>query len=486
MRISDGNMSFLTPERKKILLFGLLIGQVMLCFCYGFLPAGRDAFPLFSMLYLGQFLAFALSIWFLTSTPISWMWILVAAALGRLVLLFSYPVLEDDFWRYLWDGRVLAHGINPYSYKPLDHALDFLDTGYRHQIGWKQYGTIYPPVSIFVFSLAHLLRPDSLLALKVILVGFDLATGVVVAGWMRAKNISTKWSLLYFLNPLVLKEIANSGHLDSIAVFFSVAAGFYLDKGQRKIEGTRTKFAAWLFLAIAIASKLYPVVLVPLFFKLSGRGRWRCACGFTLMLLFLYAPVFLAGTSGLSGTEAFARHWIFNAGPYRVLQKGSELLLHGFTESHEWAALLLKDDLLAKLVGGAMATIFIGYRALRATAKTEVSTEITLALGTLLLLSPVVNAWYLLWFLPFACIIGSVPWLAFSFLVVASYSWWYSPELAFYLRWTEYSVFFVLLVIFRRAATLEQKVKAYKENELEAVIGTTDEKLQAEPPFGIS
>ena len=479
-------MSFLTAERKKTFLFALLFGQVMLCISYAFLPRGPDAFPLFSTLFLAQFLAFTLFIWSLSSTHFGWKWIVGAAVFGRAILLFTHPVLEDDFWRYLWDGRVLAHGLNPYSYKPLDRALDFLNTSYRHQIGWKQYGTIYPPVSIFVFALAYLLSPDSLLALKMILSGFDMATGLLVAAWMRSKSISLKWSALYFLNPLVLKEIANSGHLDSIAVFFSVASGLCLAKSIIERGSAKLTFAAWVLLAISIASKIYPVVLIPLFFKLSGRWRWWCACAFLLLLLVLYAPVFLAGTTGLSGTEAFARHWIFNAGPYRVLQKVSELTLLGFSEAHPWTLVLLKNDFLAKLLSGLMLFAFVIHRSFEATAKSDVATEMMLALGALLILSPVVNAWYLLWFLPFACIMGSVPWLAFTFLVVASYSWWYSPELAFYMRWAEYGIFFALLIIFRSATTLEQKVRAREQNELKSVIETTHEKHEAEAPFGIS
>lgn len=157
MSLSDWNMSFLTPERRNKLFLALLMTQILACIPYGFLPSGPNSFLPFFLLYSIQFLFFGACVWMLRATSVNWRWILGLAVLARIILLFTEPVLEDDFWRYLWDGRVLAHGFNPYAFKPLDPTLDTLDVAYRHHIGWKQFGTIYPPFSIYIFAFSHLL-----------------------------------------------------------------------------------------------------------------------------------------------------------------------------------------------------------------------------------------------------------------------------------------------------------------------------------------
>ena len=75
--------------------------------------------------------------------------------LFRVGPLLSTPYLSTDPYRYVWDGRVQAHGINPYRYVPADPALAGLRDGaiYEH-INRKTYAkTVYPPGSQVVFLL---------------------------------------------------------------------------------------------------------------------------------------------------------------------------------------------------------------------------------------------------------------------------------------------------------------------------------------------
>ena len=191
----------------------------------------------------------------------------------------------------------------------------------------------------------------------------------------------------------------------------------------------------------------YPICLVPLFFKVD---RWRRPgfLTFGILLMIAYSPFLAAGFHILNGTEAFARHWIFNAGAYRVFQNGVPLLISPLTDlkilPEATASFFLKEDRLAKLMVVILFSVFTFYRAKKIKTADELPSESVNVLGALLILSPVVNGWYVLWILPFACITRNKPWLLFSFLVFASYSWWYSEDLAFYLRWVEYIVFFVI------------------------------------------
>lgn len=447
--VSGARPDFLTLRQKKYFLLFLLFGYLSLCFVYSFLPGGAVVFPWYLALYTAHFVVYGGLLWLLRYSQPNLIGLLAVAILARVILLPSDPILENDYWRYLWDGRVLAHGINPYSYKPLEHALDHLDVFYRQQIGWKQYGTIYPPVSIMVFAISHLVAPDSLLGLKLVLIIFELATGAVVLLWLKRMNISLKWSSIYFFSPLLLKEIANSAHLDSIAVFFATLS-VYLIWSSNKNSHSWVSLAGWVSLALAVASKLYPICFVPLFLKVD-RWRWRGLIIFLGCLILIYGPFVGTGYNLFNGTEAFAKHWIFNASLYKVIQKGISITVLFFESSNlistEIVRFLLQNDRLAKICAGSLFAVFVYLRAKALKNIDDLPDEVVNVLGALLILSPVVNGWYLLWLFPFACVTRNKPWLCFSFLIVAGYAWWYSRELALYLKWLEYLILFGTLYV---------------------------------------
>jgi hypothetical protein len=345
--------------------------------------------------------------------------VLPCALASRVVLWFSEPVFEADYYRYLWDGHVLSQGINPYLHPPDAPALDDYETDYRFFIQWSQYRTIYPPVAQYVFALAHVLAPDSLLALKVLLTLFDLATGLVLIAFLRARGLDPGGSALYLLNPLVLKEVANSAHVDALPSFLALAAAYFLYVDRRG--------RAWLFLALAAGAKLYAVSLAPALARLDARYRTH-ALGAAMLFAVLYVPFLGAGTDLLGGGVAFARHWVFNASLYRVLSA------------------VLPSPTAAKLAAGALFVLFVSWRVRRLRERDGIPAAALAILGTLLLLSPVVNAWYVLWLVPFACLERSLPWLAFSFLVGLSYSWFHSPTSAHYFQAVEYTFLGALLV----------------------------------------
>lgn len=440
----------MTKSAKINLLISLLIAYLLICLCYFLLPKGPQAFPSFLLLISSQFLIYFFVLLNLRKNDIHINWIIGAGILLRFLLIYSAPILENDYWRYLWDGRVLAHGINPYLYKPLDPALNFLSTNYRQLIGWKQFGTIYPPFSILIFALTHKIIPDSLIALKFVLCIFDIGTGLIIIYWLKGLNIERKWSALYFLNPLVIKEISNSAHLDSIAVFFSVFAAYLLWKGIKDNSNRKILFS-WILLAFAVTSKLYPICLFPLFFKLDKK-KWRNAFFFFSIIAISYLPFFSAGIHLANGTEAFARYWIFNASLFRLFQKGAIFILSLplFSEflSIETLNILLKEDKLAKIIMAFFFGTFTLWRAKKLQNEDRLIQEIVNVLGCLLLFSPVVNGWYVLWILPFACITKNIPWISFTYLVIAGYAWWFSKELSIYLRWIEYVIFFLLIFLF--------------------------------------
>lgn len=344
--------------------------------------------------------------------------VLAAACLARIVLWFTTPVFEADYYRYLWDGHVLSEGINPYLHPPEDPALDDVETDYRFFIRWSEFRTIYPPLAQYVFLLAHAVAPDSLLGLKAVLTCFDLATGLVLLLWMTDRGLQGGSCALYLLNPLVLKEVANSAHVDAVAVFLATAALY--------LFAVRRKLGASLLLALSAGAKLYAVALVPILVRFDHR-RVRNVLVFAIALALLYLPFVDAGPRLFSGTLAFGRYWLFNASLFRLIDA------------------IAPADFVAKAAAAILFAGFVLYR-LRSLADESQTPATSLSvLAALLLLSPVVTAWYVLWLLPLASIERSLPWLAFTYLVGFSYSWFHSPDAAPFFQLVEYGGLFALL-----------------------------------------
>ena len=103
--------------------------------------------------------------------------VLALGLLLRLAMLVSSPALEDDFYRYLWDGGVVSAGYNPYARSPnavfdvnAPEPLQQLaaESGaVIERVNHPHLKTIYPPVAQFWFAVAHKMQPVELARMAV-------------------------------------------------------------------------------------------------------------------------------------------------------------------------------------------------------------------------------------------------------------------------------------------------------------------------------
>ncbi len=233
----------------------------------------RSQFDLFIAIYGVLFLIYFLSLkWIETNDKIKLA--VTAALLFRVALLFSFPTLSDDFYRFIWDGRLLAHGINPFAHTPqfyIQTGLPYFLTAHLFEqlssLSQIHY-TVYPPVAQYIFGFSALIGGSSILAnaavMKTIMVLFELGTFGMIKKLLNHFNLPLKYLLIYALNPLIILEITGNLHLEGAMIFFLLAAFWLFLK-------RRFWFGSICFL-LAVNTKLIPLILLPyLIFSL----RWK-------------------------------------------------------------------------------------------------------------------------------------------------------------------------------------------------------------------
>ena len=243
----------------------------------------------------------------------------------RLSLLFALPNLSDDFYRFIWDGRLLNHGINPFIHLPSYYienptlSPEGINRDLYLKLNSPEYFTIYPPVNQFIFWLSALLSPNSIvgsvIVIRVFILLAEAGNFYIIDKLLNIYNLPRKNLLIYALNPLVILELSGNLHFEGVVVFF-VLAGVYLLK-RHKLLYSAASFA------LAISTKLIPVIFLPLIFsKLSFRKTlyFYLMCGLVTLLTFLplLSTEFVQGVS--SSFSLYFKKFEFNASLYYLLR----------------------------------------------------------------------------------------------------------------------------------------------------------------------
>lgn len=207
--------------------------------------------------------------------------VLGVAIVLRALLLIPPPILSTDIYRYVWDGRVQAAGINPYRYIPADPALATLrDPVIYPQINRADYArTIYPPVAEIVFAGVGRIS-DSVTAMRLAMLGFEAVGIVCLLRLLPLTGLPGERILIYAWSPLALWSFASDGHMDAIVVGLLGLA--LLLRARHK---DRWAVAA---LSGAVLAKFFPLVVAPAF--LRGCRFWSpvlaglavIVCGYAL------------------------------------------------------------------------------------------------------------------------------------------------------------------------------------------------------------
>lgn len=230
--------------------------------------------------------------------------ILAVAALMRLGILLAPPYLSDDLYRYVWDGRVEAAGINPYRYIPSDtHLAALRDETIYPNINRRAYApTIYPPAAELIFLLTTRIS-ESVTWMKATMVAFDFTSIAVLVRLLVLGGLPLERIVIYAWHPVVLWEFAGSGHIDAAIVTF-VALALW----------ARRREAAWLTgiaLAGAALVKFFPAVIFPALYR---RWDWKMPAAAAATLIAGYLPFLAAGRGILGFLPGYVREEGLNSG----------------------------------------------------------------------------------------------------------------------------------------------------------------------------
>lgn len=293
---------YLASLGKWGLGFLFLAGTVVLN--YG--PTQQDGWVIVG-LYAGLFLLYGLIL--RKSTPgeyTFYKWLAIAA---RFSLIAAIPNLSDDVYRFIWDGRLLIQGINPFDHLPRE--LPDMDPALFNRLNSPDYYTVYPPLAQLTFFAAAGLFPKSILGATIVLktIHAILDTGTILL--LERMGISKRSVLLYALNPLIIIELTGNLHFEAGMLFFLALALWWMVQGRwyRSIWG-------WMG---AIGAKLLPLIFLPFLLR-RVRWSWFALLGLGLLVLFspLLNPWFVEHLGSSLGL--YFQKFEFNASLYFLLR----------------------------------------------------------------------------------------------------------------------------------------------------------------------
>ncbi len=351
--------------------------------------------------------------------------IVVVGLLLRVLMLWSVPALEDDFHRYLWDGAVAANGFNPYGVVPAaateEGATGVISelaerSGSVHdRINHPHLRTIYPPVAELAFAIAYLAEPWSLLAWRLVCLACEASTLWLLLTLLKEMGRSPLLVMIYWLNPLVIKELMNSAHMEAILVPLVLGTVLLTVRGHL--------ITAAGVLGLAAGTKVWPLMLAPLVLRplISQPARLAAAVGVLAVVSVLCAtPPWLAGFDDTSGFVAYATIWKSNSALFPVLEKFSGSIVSAIGLDAAYAGRLAR---LA--VAAALSTITVAMVMRPISGSEDLIGRVTLLVGALVLLAPAQFPWYLVWVQPFLVLRPVLGLLAATALMPVYYASFY-------------------------------------------------------------
>ena len=365
---------------------------------------------------------------------ISLRFVLAAAVLFRITVWPLYPALSDDPYRYRWEGRMQALGGDPYQARPIDARWNSVRDAAFPNVGSKDFKSAYGPMVEQSERITYLILQRFTLNpfvqvfwFKLPAALFDLGIVSVLVLLLRQYRMPLNLVLIYAWSPLPLMEFWGTGHNDAMAIFFVTFA---------LLMAARNRWL-WSFasLSLAVAAKIWPILLFPAFILSPGSGKPRWYQWLILFPVFgLFALPYLGNvTENAQFLTGFVGGWRNNDSLFGAIlwYSGGDLYQAKYTAS------------------GLIAVILFGIALFVGSLEKAALWSIT----AVLLISANCHPWYLTWFAPLLVFYPETPLFLWCALMPLSYSvlirWinlgeWYGSTPV---RWFIYAPFFAFAIL---------------------------------------
>ncbi|MBT3984155.1 MAG: hypothetical protein HOE90_22565 [Bacteriovoracaceae bacterium] len=328
----------------------------------------------------------------------------VAFFIGVVMVMCSHsPIFENDHYRYIWEGKVMASGLSPYLLSPDHAALSHIEYAAKNRIGFSNLTTIYPPLGILWFSLVAKLPFEfafrGLMLLNALLIA-------LVFRFFTKRNTPALYLCVFF--PLLQKEYIQAVHIDLFAAVFLLPLFALKEK-----DGKRTLLTYGLYF-MSFWSKLIGVVTLPIFFITNkttpiNKVRSILASAFIPLSLGLFFWFHITDLNLLSGVLSFSKDWVWIPGFYSLLVNLLELEIP-LARQITFAAFLMVVTLVH---------LKVMTRPLQKGAFFEAGVILH---SSMIFFSPVFNPWYTIWFLLFSLYTKNKWAMAYAFFSCLSYT----------------------------------------------------------------
>ncbi len=439
------NTLFSKLKKSSILL---VVTSLILYFIFAYYTARTEYYKIVALYAALFFLFYKLVDFNKTNLKL----LTYTAVIFRIVFIFSIPNLSQDFYRFIWDGRMIFGGFNPYLYTPdsfINNDIFPINQAQELYNGMGELSsshyTNYPPINQLCFTIAALFSSHSILgsiiSMRLIIIAADIGTLYFGKKLLKRLKLPSNRIFWYILNPFIIIELTGNLHFEGVMIFFLIWALYLLYSGK-------WKWAAIIF-ACSISVKLIPLMLLPLFFKFFKTTKtsqisyrklivFYVIIGITILLLFLpfFSMEFVNNYSKTVGL--WFGNFEFNASIYYLLRA----IGYSITGYNEIA-------IIGKILPIISVFIIFGFSLFKQNnTLSKLITSMLLVFTCYLFLSTTVHPWYIATLVLFSVFTNYKFPLVWSFVIILSYLAYANPSNSenLWVVGLEYAVVFAVFI----------------------------------------